>query len=1262
MYYYNALSRMIKQENADGTSLSYKFDVNGRIIQSTNEEGNSMRYTYDNNGQMFSITDYMGCVTEYRYTKPGQIKTVKDAEGGITAYEYDFAGNISSVIDPEGYVTSYEYDADNRLTVIIDPRGGVTKNCYDERGNLTIKTQADGGVTYYFYDLTDRLIKFIDPEGHVFRIEYDDKGNVLKEVDGRGNSKQFIYDNTNRVIEVINEAGFSSHKEYDADNRLIKHVNEEGAITYYEYDKRNQITKISDALGHSTVFNYDSMGRVITKIDARGAVTHYEYTLTGAISKITDALNGITSYFYNTNGLLIRETNPNAETIFYEYDKLGRVTKKTDPLGNSETFVYDANSRTTSYKDKNGNTTAYVYDPNGNITQTINAMNGVSEFTYDMMNRLVSVSRNRIDVMNGINEQQVTRYEYNMNGWLIKRTNAVGDHIINAYDQNGNLIRTSDEDGYVSNYSYDPRNLISLEKYADAKTVNYAYNKAGELIKMTDWNGTNVYTLDLLGRITKVNSGDGRTVSYDYDAVSNQTRIIYPDNTTVNYEYDLLDRMIRLTDDEKQVTTYSYDHVRLVGLNYANGWNESYVYDVNGQLLKQNVMRPDQKSNQLFERFYRYDPNGNLLREYGNCAGNRERFDKTHSYDELDKLTKTTGLTGGKTHEYAYDSLGNLIRELINDKEIYYRYNSLNQQVWKSSDDDGVYASSFDKRGNFIKGVYKKNDTESFIDCEYVYNSTNRMIKGTNRNNEQSRYIYNGFGDLIANEWIVSTHGSDGAEDAEMLVIDHNRFTVIRKDYVLDYTKSPRNNIMEIRNSDGLVCRHVYGLDKAETVIHCKPDSTFSRVRSIDKTADNNAFYKFKRHIDGEIVPVIDETAGCKAAGKLANAREGQGANMTGLGKKQAVKLFCHQDHLGTTDYLSDSINGSVFGSIACDDWGARADQGKRNISAGDPEFTRDYTGHPYDIVLGVYYAMARMYDADNRRFMAVDPAFQQSSFLSQRKRFFSCGKDAHSMAQYTYCENNPHRFVDPLGAWGISVHLTRTESWAKDKRFTESEAQEIARTTNSVDFNPETMPFIKNDKNSSWHYDIEQYRNGEKDSRLWRFRDQCNKALDILIKNHKVLMIEALREFARGLHPLQDYYAHLDWNPYEGFHKAYFFQQNGVYSEANADSEINSLFDNINYDLKKEIVTFKTEKILGSVSQSASYPKARLYQTEEILDERNIYVALYNAYSTRYLKARRATETALEAFKKVYASPADESIREAFKQFLENIDFKLNK
>jgi RHS repeat-associated protein len=37
-------------------------------------------------------------------------------------------------------------------------------------------------------------------------------------------------------------------------------------------------------------------------------------------------------------------------------------------------------------------------------------------------------------------------------------------------------------------------------------------------------------------------------------------------------------------------------------------------------------------------------------------------------------------------------------------------------------------------------------------------------------------------------------------------------------------------------------------------------------------------------------------------------------------------------------------------------------------------DLVQEYTGHPFDQVLNLYYAKARMYDAQDRRFLAADP------------------------------------------------------------------------------------------------------------------------------------------------------------------------------------------------------------------------------------------------------------------------------------------------
>ena len=63
----------------------------------------------------------------------------------------------------------------------------------------------------------------------------------------------------------------------------------------------------------------------------------------------------------------------------------------------------------------------------------------------------------------------------------------------------------------------------------------------------------------------------------------------------------------------------------------------------------------------------------------------------------------------------------------------------------------------------------------------------------------------------------------------------------------------------------------------------------------------------------------------------------------------------------------------------------------------------KNYTGHEYDAVLGMYYAKARFYDAGNRRFISMDPVKGTQT-------------DPISMVQYLYVKNNSLIYIDPTG------------------------------------------------------------------------------------------------------------------------------------------------------------------------------------------------------------------------------------------------------
>jgi len=107
-------------------------------------------------------------------------------------------------------------------------------------------------------------------------------------------------------------------------------------------------------------------------------------------------------------------------------------------------------------------------------------------------------------------------------------------------------------------------------------------------------------------------------------------------------------------------------------------------------------------------------------------------------------------------------------------------------------------------------------------------------------------------------------------------------------------------------------------------------------------------------------------------------------------------KLYFHQDRLGSTIRITKE-NGETIAWADYDAWGKpRSPQGYDMNMAGVDNVI-GFTSYTYDKVLDLYFAQARFYDQNDRRFISVDPI-----------------KDGVNW--YAYCGNSPVVFVDPSG------------------------------------------------------------------------------------------------------------------------------------------------------------------------------------------------------------------------------------------------------
>ena len=281
------------------------------------------------------------------------------------------------------------------------------------------------------------------------------------------------------------------------------------------------------------------------------------------------------------------------------------------------------------------------------------------------------------------------------------------------------------------------------------------------------------------------------------------------------------------------------------------------------------------------------------------------------------------------------------------------------------------YGYTYDKRGNLVKEEEICSPTttgpKNITIATYLYDETNRMVQGTNKAGEVSAYTFNGLGVRVGTEQILedNSHGyTDFHCQTPSVETGIEKPEVVKTDYVIDYTRLDIDQRVLMKSEqDGYDFFYTYGLDKLQ-------------VMTI-----------------------------------------GEGSNWWGQSIKKCVNMaYVHTDRLGSVVNLSDQY-GRVTARADYTDWGEvrrytdiTVDGGFRRLL---PEIT--YATHEYDDVLNQFYAKARMYDAENKRFAAIDPILNPAEYSIS-----NYVSDPMMLVQYLYAKNNPIRWIDLLGLTSI--------------------------------------------------------------------------------------------------------------------------------------------------------------------------------------------------------------------------------------------------
>ncbi|MCE9687665.1 hypothetical protein LZP73_15865 [Shewanella sp. AS16] len=461
-----------------------------------------------------------------------------------------------------------------------------TEQYFDGRGRLLRSaTQGfDGGYQYQdkHYDALGRLIRESIPYGNGTAAEYTEFGD-FDALDRPGR----------RSIPNGKSGGLESRYSYSG---LKTDISVEGRTMSRTYGSQGWLYETVDAKNGSNRFAYDAAGRPLVIRDANTHDIKASYNGFGHKTKVIDPNQGTTSFGYNTLGEIDRQTDANGVVQTYVYDTLGRITSKVTTGGNAPgtaSFLWDSLKKgLLSSETENGVTRSYGYTAALQLSQTKVTVGTVSNTVKHQYDGFYGRPK-ALEYPNGLTLQ----YTYNDYGYLNATSNAASGYVyreISTMDEAGHITgaklannimtesRVYNPEGTMASvevdaplgrihghyydtydafmnlrnerngitgleksYAYDDLNRLSQYSFSNsgfalydtsspfAATVNYDYDKVGNLLKKTDYsaNSSNAYRYGGVACAAGSNAGpnavcqldklSGSTVSFQYDKRGN---------------------------------------------------------------------------------------------------------------------------------------------------------------------------------------------------------------------------------------------------------------------------------------------------------------------------------------------------------------------------------------------------------------------------------------------------------------------------------------------------------------------------------------------------------------------------------------------------------------------------------------------------------------------------------------------------------------------------------------------------------------------
>ena len=862
---------------------------------------------------------------------------------------YNLAGQeetVTHTLPFNKYLTDWQYVCAGFAT---DPEKGMVKSatlrlCYSgHAGDVMFDdlcvTEDSAETASYTYDTYGRVQSCRQGKNTTWYYYADlINGKLLYTLAGDGTVYEYGYNEFDQIQTV-------KYRRYTA-----------GPITQYTYRGARE----SSELQSTTTYNYDETTRLLTSVSTVGTdgtctVTSYRYDTTGSsplygtLREETASDGSYTLYFYDRqNGFLLASVQSDGNGTAYTYDSIGNLTGAY-PI---------------TFSPQTGG--GYVRDP---------SCAAEVSYTYDAAMRLSGIA------VGGVSYTFAYDNFGNPEGVSVAGHGALVSYTYGA--RNGKLETLTYENGLTVRYTYDALDRVSEIGYRtggrDATAYRYTYDAAGRLSYVEDVAEERFtrYQYHASGQIARVVSGSTATGENE---------------TGVSYTYDAFSRM--------SSASLSLDYPTPAGVRRDSIGN-FFAYTATGEVACTSFWGEGMsgRSTPTYDRIGRItgrvlDVRTDSGSYYGKTTYTYEKYNQNDtlrvSRTESTVGTAAAGATVRNVQQYTYDKCGNIteIRDAGGTVQYRYAYDHLGQLVREDNRPLGVtLVYTYDGRGNLLGRK------------EYAF--TTGTVLGSPRKNRENTYAATGWRDLLV--------GYDGKSVTYDAIGNPVKITEPGGTEWREYTWQGRRLLCVtqcIKTASGSVEREVlasYRYNADGIRISKEAGNVLTEYLLRDGSIVG------EKLDTGEILLYLRDETGAVVGLKYRTDSDAEGVYQC---------YFFEKNLQGDIVAMYDDA-GKWLGGYTYDAWGncvttvsADASTQERNMVTSYNLFR--YRGYYWDYETGYYYLESRYYDPEIGRWISPEPNVYGGGFDED------AGLIGYNV--YVYCANNPVNNFDPTGEFVIST------------------------------------------------------------------------------------------------------------------------------------------------------------------------------------------------------------------------------------------------